>query len=131
MRVSSVIRTIDEMALTGWPDDDEWQCKLPEWFTAACAPRLTQRQAELWLECWKGLSPDERARTEIENDWSLDDWIYWMKPDNRQWFWWDAALLKEHDHILVAVEVNVWPFPWGSLRWLFRASGASTFEPEQ
>ena len=37
----------------------------------------------------------------------------------------------EHcDHIIVAVEVNAWPFPWGSLRWLFKVAGASTLEPE-
>ena len=53
-----------------------------------------------------------------------------MKPENRQWFWWDAKVLEQYDHIALAIEVEAWPFPWGALRWLFRAAGASAVEAE-
>jgi hypothetical protein len=130
-KVTSLLKTIDEVALNGWPTDEQWAVKLPEWFTSACAPPMTQEKAERWLAWWKGLPPDEQARAEIEKDWSLDSWLYWMEPNNRQWFWWDAKALDDCDHILVAIEVEAWPFPWGSLRWMFKAAGASALEPEE
>jgi hypothetical protein len=130
LRATSVLRTINEASLTGWLTDEQWEEKLPEWFTAACAPPMTQEQAEAWLSRWKKLPPDKQARAEIEKDWSLENWLFWMEPDNRQWFWWDAKVLDDSDHIIVAVEAAVWPFPWGSLRWLFTAAGASALEPE-
>ena len=53
-----------------------------------------------------------------------------MEPSDRQWYWWDAQVLDDGGQILVAVVVEGWPFPWGSLRWLFQAAGASILEPE-
>jgi hypothetical protein len=130
-RVISVLRTIDEVALEGWPTDEQWATKLPEWFTSACASSMTPDEAERWLAWWRGLPPDEQERSEREKDWSLDSWLYWMEPCNRQWYWWDAEVLDDCDHILVAVEVEAWPFPWGALRWLFKTAGASALEPEE
>lgn len=130
-KASSVLKTVDEIALTGWLGNEEWSRKLPEWFTSACAPPMSQEQAERWLAWWKALPPEEQSRAENEKDWSLDNWLYWMQPENRQWFWWDGKTLDDCDHILVAVVVEAWPFPWGSLRWLFKAAGASAFEPEE
>lgn len=130
-KVKSVLKTIDEVALTGWLTEEQWPSNLPEWFTSACASPMSQEQAERWLAWWKALPSDEQARAEIEKDWSLDSWLYWMELSNRQWFWWDAKALDDCDHVLVAVEVDAWPFPWGSLRWLFKAAGASALEAEE
>jgi len=129
-RVISVLKIVDETALTGWPTDEQWAVKLPEWFTSSCAAPMTQEQAERWHAWWKGLSAVEQAKAESEKRWSLDSWLYWLQPENRQWFWWDATELGDSDHIIVAVEVEAWPFPWGSLRWLFKAAGASNLEPD-
>lgn len=129
--VKSVLRIIDDASLTRWPDQRGWQTKLPEWFISACAPPNTAEQADQWLQWWKKLSPDEQARVEAEKDWSLGNWLYWMEPANRQWFWWDAEALTDCDHVVVAIEVDAWPFPWGALRWLFKAAGASVLEPEE
>jgi hypothetical protein len=52
-----------------------------------------------------------------------------LHPNQRLWFWWDAAVLTEHDFV-VAVETHEWPFPSGALKWLLRASGADTVEAE-
>lgn len=92
---------------------------------------MSPEQAKQWLAWWKGLPPTEQTRAEIEKDWSLDNWLYWMEPGNRQWFWWDAKMLEDYDHIALAIEVEAWPFPWGALRWLFRAAGASAVEAEE
>ena len=130
-KVISVLKSVDEIARNDWPTEERWLAILPEWFTSACASPMTPEQAEQWLVWWKGLPPNEQARAEIEKDWSLDSWLYWMEPNNRQWFWWDAKALDDCDCILLAVEVEGWPFPWGSLRWLFKAAGASALEPEE
>jgi hypothetical protein len=129
-RVISVWKIIDQVALSDWPTVEQWNMKLPEWFTSACTSPMTQQQADAWLAGWKRLTPVEQARAESEKKWSLENWLYWMKPEDRQWFWWDAKALEDCDHIIVAVEVDAWPFPWGSLRWLFKVAGASTLEPE-
>ena len=47
----------------------------------------------------------------------------------RWWSWWDAVVLDKH-HILVAVQVSEWPFPWELLRWLFCGSGATDLVEE-
>ena len=129
-KVISVLEIVDEATLNGALTEEQWAFRLPEWFVSACALPMTAEQAEQWLKRWKALPSEEQTRVEIEKDWSLDNWLYWMEPENRQWFWWDAKVLDDCDHILVATEVEVWPFPWGSLRWLFKAAGAFAFEPE-
>lgn len=130
-RAKAVLKIIDEAALAGWPTNTKVLPSLPEWFTSACSPSMSPEQANQWLVWWKGLSPTEQTRAEIEKDWSLDNWLYWMEPSNRQWFWWDANVLHDYDHIVVAIEVEAWPFPWGALRWLFRVAGASAVEAEE
>ncbi|MBI2685208.1 MAG: hypothetical protein HYX27_02755 [Acidobacteria bacterium] len=83
------------------------------------------------LDRWRQMSPEEQAKTEEERSWPLADWLYWMDPSRRRWWWWDAQELPDLDHIVLAVEVNDWPFPWGALRWLFRAAGASSVVAEE
>jgi hypothetical protein len=130
-RVKNVLEIVDVATLAGWPINEKSAPRLPEWFTSACAPEMSPEQAKQWLAWWKTLPPEDQVRTEIEKDWSLENWLYWMEPDNRQWFWWDAKVLENYDHIALAIEVKAWPFPWGELRWLFRAAGASAVEAEE
>jgi hypothetical protein len=129
--VKEVLKTVDNAILSGWPLNESAKPKLPDWFVAACANRMSPQQAEQWLKWWKGLSAEDQARAELEKQWALDDWLYWMEPENRQWYWWDAETGKDHTKLRFAVEVSAWPFPWGALRWLFRAAGASAVQPEE
>jgi len=129
-KVKEVLRIVDVATLSGWPTRVDLAPCLPEWFTSTCIAETTPEEANRWLAWWKNLPPDEQTRAEIEKDWSLNNWLYWMKPENRQWFWWDAKVLEQYDHIALAIEVEAWPFPWGALRWLFRAAGASAVEAE-
>jgi hypothetical protein len=48
----------------------------------------------------------------------------------RQWFWWDA-IIDDACTIRIAVEVEAYPFAWGSLEWLFKASGATIVQAEE
>jgi hypothetical protein len=130
-KVKSVLRIVDEVTLTGWLSDEQWEARLPDWFTARCAPPVSQEEAERRLAWRKSLPPDEQARVARETEWSLDAWLYWLEPDRREWFWWDAKALDDVDHIMVAVEVDGCPFPWDALRWLFRAAGASELNAEE
>lgn len=127
-KAKGVLRILDEATLAGWPTQEGLTPCLPEWFASACVPETSPDEAKRWLAWWRRLPPDEQTKAEAEKGWSLDNWLYWMEPSNRQWFWWDARVLEGSESAFVAVQVEAWPFPWGWLRWLFRAAGASTVE---
>ena len=130
LKVKTVLRIVDEVTLKGWLSHEEWEQRLPDWFTAKCVPPLSQEEAARRLAWRKSLSADEQTQVLREMDWSLRNWLYWFEPDRREWFWWDAKALDDIDHVIVAVEVDGWPFPWDALRWLFRAAGASELNAE-
>jgi hypothetical protein len=91
---------------------------------------MTKEESERWLARWRKLAPIQQAKEEAEKRWTLVDWLYWFDDQNRQWTWWDAVV-EGSDTIQVAAEVKCWPFPWGALRWLFKASGATKVEAEE
>jgi len=123
-RCKEVLRAIDGNSGSIWPTVDEWRQILPEWFVVMCAKELSQEENEQWLDWWRKLRPEEQTQVEAKKKWSLAGWIYWFKPEHRQWYWWDAEV-KSENRIVIAVEVGEWPFPWGSLRWFFIAAGAT------
>ena len=85
---------------------------------------MSHEEAERWVAWWRTLAPADKARAESEKRWTLEDWLYWLTPSQRQWFWWDAV--TDGDHALrVTVEVADWPTALGALDWLLRAAGAS------
>jgi hypothetical protein len=112
-----------------WLSNSEWQTVLPDWFVAGCAPEKTIEEVEQWLKWWRSLSPQEKSLVDEEQSWSLEDWLYWLHPDQRQWFWWDAICVNTN-LLKVAVEVAEYPFSWKSLAWLFKVAGAIRVQPE-
>ncbi len=128
-RMREVLGVVTAQSGVGWPTLDEWRSRLPSWFVAMCAPEMSREEADAWLLRWQVLPPDERRQGEDDRAWSLADWLYWFEPPNRSWYWWDATV--ESDKLArVALSVSEWPFPWGSVKWLARASGATAIEPE-
>lgn len=123
-RAKSVLAAILE-APERWPSTEEWASRLPAWFVSACAAEQTEAEKQAWLRWWRGLDPAARAEAEKARRWSLDDWLFYLEADERQWFWWSAAANDEHRGI-VKVEVLGWPTPVGALEWLLRAAGAET-----
>lgn len=116
------------LASTGdWPELSEWKKILAQDFVDAFAPEKTSEEEQQWLIWWRSLTP---ALQKIEADkWSLADWLYWMEPSNRSWYWWTGRVVDEGS-IAVAVKILDWPFPWGALKILFISAGAISVESE-
>ena len=106
-----------------WPADEEWPRLMPDWFVRACAPEPTEEEAATWLARWRRLSPEQQAREEASLAWTLLNWVYWFRPEDREWCWWNAWA-ENPDLALVEVRIDAWPAPTGALRWLLRAAGA-------
>lgn len=106
-----------------WPGLDEWERIMPAWFVTACAPEQTREEAESWLAWWRTLSSADRAAAEVQRGWSLSNWLYWLEPEKRDWYWWDGRQLS-NDTAKISVEVIDSNAPLGSFRWLLRAAGA-------
>jgi hypothetical protein len=125
-----VLKIIVTKSLDGWPSDASWSEVLPQWFLRECAPEMSLEEAQKWLQWWKSLDSEMQDKIEKEKKWSLLDWLYWLEPSHRKWFWWGSEELSKNQ-LVIAVEVIDWPFAWGALAWLLRASGAERVEPEK
>lgn len=123
-RCRAVLAVVLDYSGPGWPGLKEWESLLPSWFVAACGPQGSREDAERWLAWWRTLGRADKARAESEQRWELADWLYWLMPSERQWFWWDAEPLQD-GALRVAVEMPGWPAALGALDWLLRAAGAA------
>jgi hypothetical protein len=123
-RCRSVLRAVLDHSAGEWPAAQEWRSLLPAWFVAACAPERSREELEQWLAWWRTLAPDDRARADAERPWALADWLYWLMPSERCWFWWDAEV-RPGGTLLVLVEVPGLPTALGALDWMLRAAGAT------
>lgn len=130
-RTKAILQIIDEASLSGWPSDKSLKLTIPEWFVTACAPEMSTKESQQWLARWYRLSRKDQIKLEDGRKWSLKNWLDWMEPTNREWFWWDATVLKDHEGITLAVQVQAWPYPWGALRWLLLAAGAYSVEAKE
>ena len=131
-RAKEVLFTVDKASIEKgtWPSFHEWTFILPDVFVSSFATERSAKEDAEWLEHWQGLTSDEQGKEEERRQWTLSSWLYWMEPENRFWFWWDATEYGSEE-IAVAVIVNEWPFPWGSLRWMFKACGADEIDAEE
>lgn len=105
--------------------ESEEPLNLPRWFINACSPEMTPNEAERWLAWWRTLDPTAKLQAEEEKGWTLPDWLHWFTPEERQWYWWDAAVADDRS-ATVTVTVSSWPAPIGALRWLLQAAGATS-----
>lgn len=122
-RAREVLRVVLAQADQSWPALSEWRLLLPPWFVESSAGEQSLEEAGRWLSWWRSLPAEERASVARARAWTLSDWLYWLQPSERQWFWWDA-LVENTDTLRVVVEVSGWPAPLGALDWLLRAAGA-------
>ena len=122
-KVREVLRVVLLNTADSWPSVDRWRDVLPSWFVARCAPEQSQAEAAEWLKWWRSLPAHERAAAELARPWTLSNWIYWLEPVRREWFWWDG-FVDEAGIVHVSVQVMGWPAPLGALDWLLRAGGA-------
>ncbi|MHA3774773.1 hypothetical protein ACXR0O_24895 [Verrucomicrobiota bacterium sgz303538] len=95
--MSTVIRASADKP---WPQWHEWPSILPPFFVESFNKRLL-----------------------ADEDWDLDGWLYWLRPENRTWYWWSARV-SGRDTLEVAVVVDGFPFAWGALEYLLVGCGA-------
>lgn len=88
---------------------------------------MTKEEAEREMQPRRSLPRDAQVRITLEAAWTLSGWLYLLAPKERQWHWWDASI-DASDQISVTIEVEDWPHSLEEVRWLFRASGAVSFE---
>lgn len=124
----SVLHQINCVDKCDWKSCD-WRTLLPLDFVRTCAAEMAPEDAQKWLIRWQSLSERQQRQEEASRSWSLNNWLYWLEPQDRCWCWWDANEI-DANHLVVAVAVKDWPFPWGALAWLFRGSGANLVVPE-
>jgi hypothetical protein len=129
-KAKELMTIVNHNSVPRWPSEAEWRHLLPKWFVKQCSPEKSQQEAEEWLARWKSLSPEEQKKVEATNAWSLLNWLYWLEPENRQWYWWDAIVL-DRNTLVIAVGTDSWPFGWGDLSWLLRAAGANQVIAEE
>jgi len=106
-------------------DPGKWRHCLPDWFVEQFVREPTLEENAQYL-----LLPYEERMKPERNKWTLSSWLYWFQPGNRHWFWWDAECIDK-DTLVVAIEVDEWPFPWDALKWLLTAAGAQAVEAEK
>lgn len=117
-----------------WLSEIEWYQILPNWFVSNCAPEKTIQEEEKNNAKWQTLSVEKRL-IEIQNEaWSVMDFVSWFEPDEngldeRYWSWWNA-FTQSPKLLTVSVEILDFPFPYGCLTWLFKASSAIKVETE-
>ncbi|MFA5896847.1 MAG: hypothetical protein WC985_08095 [Thermoplasmata archaeon] len=132
-RCKELLEVVLLQSANRWPSDREWLSLLPELFIAECAPEMTRKEADKYLEWERGLSYEERIRRARKEDahgkWSVLETVYWFRDEERSWWWWDAVV-EDQNTVRVAVEIEGSPYANGALRWILRASGATSAESE-
>ena len=94
----------------------DWKSELPEWFISKCRPERTEEQKIEYLKWWDSLSIEEKNKhSQKKQIWSLKNWLYWMDPDEREWYWGKAESISD-DEIMLTILVYGHPFPDGSLK---------------
>ncbi|MDS0526550.1 hypothetical protein NNC19_12735 [Clostridium sp. SHJSY1] len=122
-RVKDVLEIVLQQDVKRWLTVEEWKCTLPKWFIESCADEITQEEAEQRLT----LSLEERIKISKNEGWALSSWIYWLNPNEKQWYWWESNIIDENI-LIVTVQSEDYPFAWGALEWLLLASGAIKVE---
>ena len=122
IRCKEVLNIVFQQNSESWPSIDTWRSLLPEWFILRSSEEIPQKEAERRLR----LPLEERIK--LSQRWSVSAFVHWFQPGERYWYWWGAEI-KDTNTIIITVIATDDPFPWGSLDWLLRASGAISITP--
>ncbi|HGN1344147.1 TPA: hypothetical protein ACKRMM_005990 [Pseudomonas aeruginosa] len=90
----TILLLIQKYNFSKWPTIDEWYSILPKEFINSFLNSTT---------------PD---------DWHLDDWLYWLEPENRFWFLWRTNKI-DIENLEIEIIIYEHPYPWESLEVLF------------
>lgn len=123
-RCREVLGVVLEFGEDNWPDLARWSGALPTWFVEACGPEKMPERSADWLAWHASLSPEERWDLADSEPWRLSEWIDWLRPSRRTWYWLGASAA-------IPSVLTVWlvtqgsPAPTGALEWLLTVSGAT------
>jgi hypothetical protein len=126
-RIKEVLEIVLQKSLDSWPSDEDWRSLLPRWFVERCAEERSREEIARSLERWRQLPREEQVRAIEEHVWSVSDWVYGFRPDQRHWYWWDSVV-EDPKTFTVVIAVEGWPFAWGTLKWLLRTAGVIAVE---
>jgi len=126
-RVTEALQRVIETSQREELSNAEWARILPAWLVESFAPERSQEEAEAWLRWWRQLPPREQARAAAEDRWSLENWLYWFRPEQRSWRWWTGQIMNP-DSLEIVVETEGLPVASGALEWLIRAAGGRVIE---
>ncbi len=128
-KACQVLSIVDQKTLDGCSSITEWRECLPAWFLLPFSVERSKQENDAWLRMWRELPPAAKAKAETEKGWSLEGWLYWLEPENRQWYLWSSdSDLDNDERIVLLVQAIDFPFASKSLVWLFKCSGASNFD---
>ena len=117
---------------TEWPDLDEWLKLLPVEFTRNFASEPTHDEVKKYTKWWSSLSYKKKLeQARKKQKWSLGNWLAWMEPSERLWFWWGAAELDEknkQDYFFLSLSLVDELYVTGALEVLFEYCGAISIE---
>ena len=130
-KARAVLAAVDEATLSGWPPDHEWASRLPAWFVAECAPEQSREAAEREMEAHRALPWKDQALLAQTEKWSLLNWVFWFRPEERAWYWWDSAAPPDNRKVVVEVVAEGSPIASGALDWLLRASGSGPIDESE
>lgn len=119
-KTKEVVKRIIDCELSFEDSVDDWKSILPNWFVEACSPEITKEEAEKLLETSRGFEA-------LANRWTVSGFIYWFRPEEKSWHWWEGKI-KDSNTLIVQILVSEFPFAWGSLGFLLRAAGADDVE---
>lgn len=72
---------------------------------------------------WRRALPAEQQASVVDDKkWTLSAWLFWLQPDERQWYFWDSRVESKNQ---LRVQVQIVDYPLlGALEWLLRSAGA-------
>lgn len=97
---------------------------VPEWFRDECRPEWTPEELQEEMRRRRSVSPEDRAVAERTARWSLRNWLAWLDPELRSWWWWDGRV-ESDGRLVVEILVEGHPFASGALLWMLRAVGCA------
>jgi len=128
-RAKGVLVVVDQTACSGaWPALEVWLQLLPEWFGSAFLPERTPEEDAAYLQWWDGLDYAQKQQAHAKpTQWRLSNWLYWLHPDRRMWYWWDDQVLDESTCSVTLLVADL-PFPEETFKWLLHAAGATSID---
>ncbi len=93
-RAREVMSCLLTVGATEWPNEQTWARRLPTWFVTACPPEQSADEQQRWLDWWRTLDAPARAEAEASQGWALPEWLCWMRPPERTWYWWDGSIVE-------------------------------------